>query len=244
MRIVNWNINRNAPQSWQGQTIAARIAELGPDAVCLTEAHQGSLDALPGHVISTAGVSWANDKTASERLVLLWSRTPWRDVAELPQLSAIGGAVSGVTDGPLGPVRVVGLCVPYTQASPVGVEPKIKPWTHHVEFLDLLAPVLAGMRSGPPLVVLGDFNQQEPEKWGLHEARAAFDRAFAHLDIVTKGDVRGMAQPAIDHVAVSHELRGKRVEGFSRMAEKGPLSDPPHDLIFVELEAGGVQIFD
>ena len=243
MRVLTWNFARHAPKDWQAVTMVERIREEAPDIVCLTEGHEASLADMPGHTLSSRGAYWSAS-LESERKVLLWSKAPWTDVKALPEVSAISGVVSAVTEGPLGPVRVVGVCIPYHMASPFGAEERAKPWSIHVAYLEALAPAVHALReSGPPVMVIGDFNQRVPSEWGVHDVRAKFDHAFAHFDIVTRGDVPGLGEPSIDHIAVTRELRAKTVLGLSRFdADSRPLSD--HFGVFAELEAGGVQIFD
>jgi endonuclease/exonuclease/phosphatase family metal-dependent hydrolase len=243
MHVLTWNFARHAPGGWQTNAMVERIGQLAPDVICLTEAHETSLARMPGHTLSSRGSYWSAS-VDSERKVLLWSKAPWTDAQDLPAISAISGVVSAVTEGPLGPVRVVGVCIPYHMASPFGAEERAKPWSIHMAYLDALAPALHALReSGPPVIVVGDFNQRVPAEWGVHEVRAKFDHAFAHFDIVTRGDVPGIGEPSIDHIAVTRELRAKKVLGLARFdAEGKPMSD--HFGVCAELEAGGVQIFD
>jgi endonuclease/exonuclease/phosphatase family metal-dependent hydrolase len=249
MKIVTWNIDRRAPDTWQAEAAVGRIASRAPDIVCLTEAHEGSLNGLhvdgrPGHVLVDRGVLWARE-AETERKVLLWSRNPWTDVLKDGELSAIGGAVGGVTETDLGPVRVVGVCIPHHLAWPTGMTPRPKPWSHHVEFLERLEAFLGSLPADHPLVVIGDFNQQAPAAFGLMAARKRFDRTFSGLSMITRGDPSPADDPLIDHVAVGKMLRAKSVHAFSRFTADGkPLSSHPHHEVVVELEAGGVQIFD
>jgi len=55
LRIVNWNIERRKPSSWQARSLVDEIASLEPDYVCLTEAWKQSLADFGGHVISAEG---------------------------------------------------------------------------------------------------------------------------------------------------------------------------------------------
>jgi endonuclease/exonuclease/phosphatase family metal-dependent hydrolase len=243
MRVVTWNFARHAPETWQAGVMVERISLLAADVVCLTEGHAASLSAMPGHTLSSRGADW-QASLETERKVLLWSKAPWRDAQELPTISAVSGVVSAVTEGPLGPVRVVGVCIPYHMASPFGAEERARPWSIHMAYLDALAPVLQALReSGPPVMVIGDFNQRVPEQWGLQEVRTKFNHAFANFDVVSRGDVPDIGEPSIDHIAVTRELRARQVLGLSRFdARERPLSD--RFGVFAELEAGGVQIYD
>ena len=145
MRIVNWNIERRGPSTWQAKSLLAEIAELGPDVVCLTEAWEASAEALGGHSISAAGAAWSAQHD-SERKVLLWSKHPWHSVETINQLEATGSAITGLTLFGETQVRVIGLCVPYHFASPFGQEPRAKPWSQHERFLEDLSPLLRRWR--------------------------------------------------------------------------------------------------
>jgi endonuclease/exonuclease/phosphatase family metal-dependent hydrolase len=243
MRALTWNFARHAPEDRQAGAMVERIRGLAPDVACITEGHEASLAAMPGHTLFSRGAYWSAS-AETERKVVLWSKAPWTDVKELPEVEAVSGVVSGVTEGPLGPVRVVGVCIPYHMASPFGAEERAKPWSIHTAYLDALAPALQALReSGPPVMVIGDFNQRVPPEWGVHDVRMKFDHAFAHFDIVTRGDLPDIGEPSIDHIAVTRELRSKTVLGLSRFDDRGQLLSD-HFGVYVELESGGVQIFD
>ena len=51
MRIVNWNIERRGPHTWQAASLASEIQSLDPDIVFLTEGHHHSLEALGGFTL-------------------------------------------------------------------------------------------------------------------------------------------------------------------------------------------------
>lgn len=242
MKIVNWNIARHAPAKRQAKLILERIAAEEPDVVCLTEAHEASLAPLGGHQLAARGVHWSKE-AETERKVVLWSRQPWTDPVDVSAISGLGGAVGGVTETPLGPVRLIGVCIPYWRASPVGLEPRAANWAQHLAYLDGLEAVLADQPEDHPLVVVGDFNQRIPSDWGPLAVRRRLEKAFHGFSMITRGDIPPMDEPTLDHVAVRKLLRAKKVRGISRFddAEK-PLSD--HFGVFAELEAGGVQLFD
>lgn len=242
MKIVNWNIARHAPAKRQAKLMLERIAAEDPDVVCLTEAHEASLASLGGHQLAARGVRWSKE-AESERKVVLWSRNPWTDPVDVSTVSGIGGAVGGVTETQLGPLRIIGVCIPYWRASPVGLEPRALNWSQHLAFLDGLEDILAVQPDDHPLVVVGDFNQRIPSDWGPHAVRRRLEKAFHGFSMITRGDIAPMDEPTIDHVAVRKLLRAKNVRGLSRLDDAGKaLSD--HFGVVVELEAGGVQIFD
>jgi hypothetical protein len=248
MRIVNWNIGRRTPGGGEAATLLNRIAALAPDVVCLTEGHAGSLSDLPGagagFVLSDMGASWKGD-AEDERKVLLWSRMPWNDVTPLPSLSALGGGVTGVTDTPIGPVRVFGLCAPYHMAWPAVEEERPTPWSLNIAYFQALEAVLKEVDPELPVVLVGDFNQFVPLASGNWEAHHALNAALHGYAVVTRGDVAPTKEQTLDHVAVSNHprLRATAVQGVDRFDTTGkPLTDQFG--VLVELEGGGVQIFD
>lgn len=217
MRIVNWNIERHAPQTWQAKSLLAEIERLEPDIVCLTEAWETSAELLGGCSISAPGAAWSA-KVPGECKVLLWSKAPWRDVQIIDELEATGSAITAVTELAGVGIRFVGLCIPYHFASPLGQKPRAKPWRQHERFLEDLAPLLRGWREEGPVIVVGDYNRFIPRHWGPKRSYALLETALHGFDVVTAGDLPGVGKRAIDHIAVAGEfalsgVRGLPVEG-------------------------------
>ena len=106
--VVNWNFERRGPNSRQAATMMDRIATEHPDVVCLTEAHEGSTTMLDGHEIAARGATWSFNRRESERLVVLWSSHPWRDVdAAGNDGTATGGAGGTRIDAALQRLRAL-----------------------------------------------------------------------------------------------------------------------------------------
>ncbi len=220
MRIVNWNIERHAPSTWQARSLLAEISQLNPDILCLTEAWETSTEQLGGFPISSTGVAWS-DKDHEERKVLLWSQNVWRDVDVIEQLEAIGSGITGLTRLGETDVRVVGLCVPYHFASPIGLEPRAKPWTQHERFLEELAPLLRLWRKAGPVIVTGDFNRFIPRYWGPKRSYALLEAALDGYEVVTAGELAGVDKRAIDHIAFAGDFITTSVFGRPAEAEDG-----------------------
>lgn len=221
MRIVNWNIQRNRPSSWKAKSLIGEIRHLHPDLVCLTEAWASSLEELDGYSISASGVAWSVQKP-DERKVLLWSQNPWRQVEVPEELNSIGCAVAGLTRIENVDVRVVGICVPYAAASPLGTVPRVSPWVQHEAFLRALAAWLPRWRDQVPLIVIGDFNRRMPRgKWGSKRAYQLLEDTFADYQFATMGDLPEVGGRTVDHVVVSDHFSVEKTTARSAEDETG-----------------------
>lgn len=220
MRIVNWNIERRSPSTWQAKSLLGEIAQLDPDVVCLTEAWETSADQLGGHSVSTTGAAWSN-KDDHERKVLLWSKNVWRDVQVIEELEATGSAITGRTELAGTDVRVVGLCIPYSFASPRGQKPRARKWSLHERFLQDLAPLLRQWRNVGPVIVTGDFNRFIPRYKGSKQAYALLEAALDGYEVITAGEIVGVNKPTIDHIAFAGDLIATQVTGRPAEADDG-----------------------
>ena len=232
LKVVNWNIERRSLQAWQAASLISEIAEFVPDLVCLTEAHETSLAMLGGHTISHVGYRSAHKKP-SERLVLLWSSAPWRQVIIPEKLQNLGGLVAGITNLGGEDVLCLGLCIPYHMAK-LASEQKTRPWHHHKTFLKQAAPWLRTQIGECPVIVVRDFNQRIPRKYGSREAYDLLMQVFDSFEIVTRGELAPRGGLTIDHIGLNGGLKAARIEVRSRFSHDGrPRSD--HFGIFAEL---------
>ncbi len=240
MRIVNWNIERHAPATWQAKSLLAEIAGLGPDVLCLTEAWEGSAADLGGYAISAPGALWSTEDE-NERKVLLWSKHPWQDVETIDALEVTGSAITGLTVVGETRLRVTGLCIPYHFASPIGQEPRARPWSQHERFLEDLAPRIRQWRDEGPVIVVGDFNQFMPHAWGPKRSHALMEKTLAGFSFVTTGDIEGVGARAIDHVAIAGNLEATRVFGRPAASEDGRRRSD-HFGVVVDCAAGPIGV--
>lgn len=220
MRLVNWNIERNGPASAKAMSLMAEIASLSPDLICLTEAWEGSLEAFSGHALTAKGVAWSR-QAAGECKVALWSPEAWTDVEQMAPVAAFGGAVSAFTRVSGRAVRVVGICIPYHMASPLGQVPKARVWEQHERFLEALAPYLQRWRQEGPVIVTGDFNRRMPRTYGSLRSYEMLERAFEGYQIATRGPLAGVEAQTVDHVAFAGGLKATGVEGRSAVSPEG-----------------------
>jgi len=98
MRCLTWNLEWARPGSRRADLIRRQVEATDPDVVCYTEVIRAF--APPGpRVAAAADYGYAHD--GERRKVLLWSKTPWKDVevsgdASLPP-GRFASGVTGVT---------------------------------------------------------------------------------------------------------------------------------------------------
>lgn len=230
MRIVNWNIARHPPHSWQSKSLIEEIGSLSPNLICLTEAWQNSLDRFGGYTISSRGVPWSLQDT-EERRVLLWSPSPWTEIDNVDDLEAVGSAVVARTKLAGKDVRIVGLCIPYPFASPFGQTPKAPQWRMHEQFVELLKPRLQKWTAEGPTIIVGDFNRRIPRAWGSKRAYEKLIEALGGLALPTAGLVHGLEEQIIDHIAFTGHFSANSVFGRSAVLEDGRERSDHHGVI-------------
>ncbi len=227
VRVAAWNLERKRPTTPRGAAALDVAHRVAADVLILTEA-RATMDPRGGHLLVATEAPRGDRFAPDERKVLAWSAQPWRPVERL-DLGPIDRSriVAGVTDTPVGPLTVLGVCIPWHMAEvtrPVGR--RRSPWELHLVYLDQLAEIL--IRCPTPLVVAGDFNQRTPRVKGANRRVAeALAATFADLDIVTAGQLPGCDRPGIDHVACSAGLVAERVWGWRSDEGGRRLSD--HD---------------
>lgn len=110
-RVITWNVEWATPRSARGSRILEIIEARRPDLACLTESQ---LDLVPtgGHVISSTA-DYGYPGPSERRKVVLWSRHAWTDVdVEGDPTLPSGRFVRATTETPIGPIEVVGVCIP------------------------------------------------------------------------------------------------------------------------------------
>lgn len=245
LRLVTWNVAWKKRSSASGRELAARIARQAPHLVCLTESHLDFLEPEGGHVVAADPNYGYRDPDGGglRRKVVLWSRSPWREVdraggADLPE----GRFVSAVTDTNLGPVRIIGVCIPWPRAHVPhgergGGRRDRKPWEEHLLYLAGLERILQDTAIDMPCMVVGDFNQRIPRSRAPQIAYAALMEALhPRFMIATPGVLADAPGQGVDHVAVSRGIAVRRTAALSHLDHDGKeLSD--HFGVAVECEA-------
>ena len=115
--------------------------------------------------------------------MLLWSSAPWQPVVIPEKLQNSGGLVAGVTMLDEEDVLCIGLCIPYHMAK-LASEEKTRPWHHHKTFLKQVTPWLRTQIGERPVIVMGDFNQRIPRRYGSREASDLLMQALDPLSLI------------------------------------------------------------
>ena len=227
-RIGTWNIegDKSRPGSVRGERVAAALAEPGCEVLCLTEGF-AKICPAGGHVIQPAPDPDDPCRLEGFRRAILWSKQPWTDVdligsEQLPS----GRFVAGVTQTSVGPLTVVGVCIPHDKSHELSGREDCWRWEEHKLWLAGFEK-LPYRRATEKTVVLGDFNQRIPSQWVKRRAREVLARAFQGFLIPTSGDLPELPGRALDHIAHTPDMRLHDVLRFWSKRDPGgkPLSD-------------------
>ena len=204
LRIGTWNINWAKPGTERGRCVAKRLAAPGCDLLCVTEGYAGILPA-GGHVID-AGPDWGYTSAEGRRKVLLWSKRPWSGVDTVGSDALPGGRfVTGTTETVLGPLSVVGVCIPWRDAHVRTGRKDRAGWQDHESWLSGFA-TLHWRQARERTVVLGDFNQRIPRRRQPVSVYRAMRDAFSGFCFATAGELAGTVEGSIDHIAHTPDL--------------------------------------
>jgi endonuclease/exonuclease/phosphatase family metal-dependent hydrolase len=223
--LVVWNTAWAPARSRRGEIMREQILAQDPDLVCLTEAVTDSTFA--GWHAAESHADYGYRAPANRRKVILWSKAPWQCVDSVgdPALPS-GRYVSASTITSLGPLLVIGVCIPWRDAHVrTGLRVR-RPWEDHLAYLSAL-PRLTTRDFDTPAVLAGDFNQRVPPVRAPASMAEALRSALGTFRIVTSGAIPGLDQPSIDHVALSPDLVAYSVRGIPAGHAGTRLSDHP-----------------
>ena len=202
MRVATWNTEWVA--SVHRAPITDTLLSTKADVIVGTEILDDVLPAYE-HVVH-AGTDWGYEvDDARRRKVAMWSKNPWSDVMTLDETSPGGRLIAATTDDGEGPVRVIGVCIPWDRAHVhTGRQDRVR-WEDHEAFLTALGALIS--RQSLPVVVAGDFNQRIPRDRQPLRVFDALCTALGDMEVPTAGETAHGR--LIDHVAHSADLTSR-----------------------------------
>lgn len=211
-RLLVWNLERRALTSRAGKLQAESIAAVNCDAAVFTETWTGWPNLLGGYETSVFGAVWSPTQP-DERKILMWSKSPWSDEQICTfKNDPIGRIVAATTITPIGPLRIIGVCIPYSQANVRHKSMPVPPWHEHRQYISQLSRFLTQQPSDMPTIVAGDFNQRVPKTRAPRDVHDLLLNSLGSLTIHTAGEHSADKIRLIDHMAASHDLE---VRGLS-----------------------------
>ena len=219
--VATWNAQWATPSNDRGLRVAAVLADTGADVIVVTE---GVRALLPSHGFAVdAGGDWGYGEKPDRRKAIVWSRFP---------LTLDFAGTEGATRGrlaiakaalPDGPVRIIGVCIPWRDAHVSTGRADATAWSEHLDYLDRLEALLPGLDDGVPTVIAGDFNQRIPRG---HQPIRVADRLS---QVLTGWTIHTAGQqpngPHIDHIATNRRLVLESVDDWPASDHLGRLSD-------------------
>lgn len=195
--VATWNTAWAPADGPRGSMVRQRLATTAADVLVVTEGRRGLLPD-GGHIVD-AGDDWGYLHKPDRRKVLLWSRWPLTNVDRFTTGGGAGRVVTALTVAPAGPIRILAVCIPWTQAHVKGGRGDATAWSEHLDCLDQLDDLAARFDPAVPTVVAGDFNQRIPRGRQPVRVAARLAEVMGRWTIHTAGDVEH--GPLIDHVA-------------------------------------------
>ena len=226
LRVATWNVRWATPTSRRTLEILRRIAAWDPEVLCLTETHDELL-AGDGYV-AYSRPDYGYPIREHRRKVMLWSREPWQHIDDVGLASMPPGRyVSGVTQTPMGPITVIGVCIPwYGSRIEASRGPgRKRQWEDHEQYVASLRTILR-QGSSERLIVMGDFNQVVgPGGRAPATTKSALCECFSSDTTIATGPVTHNGRKSIDHIALSEDLTVEQVAVIDNVIEERELSD-------------------
>jgi endonuclease/exonuclease/phosphatase family metal-dependent hydrolase len=185
---------------------------------------EGTSDLLPanGQVLD-AGSDWGYPLKPDRRKVIIWSRLPLTLETVGTEGPARGRLAVATALMLAGPVRIIGVCIPWRDAHVTTGRSNASPWSEHLEYLDQLENLLSMLDRSVPTIIAGDFNQRIPR---VRQPIRVADRLTAVLDGWTTHTQGPMTNgPHIDHIATNVHLICRSASDWPGAGPEGRLSD-------------------
>jgi exonuclease III len=219
--VATWNTQWATNSTDRGLRIASRLETLGADVAVVTE---GVRELLPSDgFIVDAGDNWGYGPQPSRRKVIVWSRFPLSCDAVGESGATRGRLAVATAQTPSGPLRIVGVCIPWRDAHVTTGRRDASPWSEHLEYLDQFTDLLAGLDDDVPTVIVGDFNQRIPRERQPIRVADRLNEVLAGWAIHTAGVLPN--GPHIDHIATNQRLARQSTHDWAAADHLGRLSD-------------------
>lgn len=243
LTVVTWNVEWAPPR--KRAAIRERLSSLDADVIVLTEGDRGVLP-KGGHVLD-GGDDWGyTTPDPDRRKVIMWSKHPLRGTnlgvpdSDDPRFPS-GRFASAAIETSTGEVRLFGVCIPWRDAHVRTGRRDATAWSEHMAYLDAFQARIGVARLAGSACILGDFNQRIPRR---RAPQPVFERLMQWLDgfeVLTEGEVPGLVEPVVDHIAVTPDLAVMGVRGIDRQQDNAgdgrALSD--HHLVMCRLARVG-----
>ena len=219
VRISVFNCEWRQSHSADASAIRKLVLQGQTDIICLTEVYKDFFGEM-GHTIECSP-DYGYPVTEGRRKVMLWSRNPWTSVdAVVDDGLPAGRIVSGTTRTPLGELKAIGVCIPWSRAHVDTGRRDRTLWQDHIAYLAALERHVSANITNA--IVLGDFNQRVPRKYQTDQAYEALEKALlGKVDIATAGIISSLNRQSIDHVCHSRDLVCQHVAGLSNVSKTG-----------------------
>lgn len=177
---------------------------------------------LSGGFTIEAEADWGYPIREGRRKVVLWSKAPWVNVdvvghADLP----CGRFVRGTTNTPVGPLDLIGVCIPWSGAHVTSGRRDRNLWDDHMAYLAALSEVV--LKKSERLIVLGDYNQKVPRSTAPMRALEALKASILDkMELPTAGNIEPLGCALIDHIAHTRDLRSIEVRTLDNRQDIGP----------------------
>lgn len=222
--LATWNIEWSKSSSGSAALMRERLLACDPEIVCITEGYTDFFEGS-GHLIE-AEADFGYGYDAKARKAMLWSKRPWTDVDSIGDPAMPSGRfIAGRTESSIGPIDVVGVCIPWRDAHVRSGRRDRNPWQDHLAYLAGLRRYLQQTRG--QTAIIGDFNQRVPRTYAPPAVyEALVDCLEPGFTVATAGPLPPDNIPSIDHIAHSDDLAASDVAMLSNYAPDGKrLSD-------------------
>jgi Endonuclease/Exonuclease/phosphatase family len=219
-----WNMQWKLASSISGKIMVEMLNSHNPEIICVTEGHVNQLPS-DWHACPAEADHGYKPLVEGRRKVILFSRNPWTEVDSIgTEALPSGRFIVATTETSIGPLRCMGVCIPWADAHvATGMKNKVR-WQDHKSYLKELRVLIAQLPDSS--IVAGDFNQRIPRKYNPQDTADLLRDALGdRFRIVTDGEIPIVAEQSIDHLACGPSIAAGAIHGFDKVQGTIELSD-------------------